>query len=281
MLSPQPQLFLLGPESIILYNTAYGRLLRDHHPEYQGRPIHLNEALIAQTKAISRIKNRADTRTQPANENHVPFFMANGGQLEEVFLSATMIKLPQQIGGFHATTYDTTSDAVRIRRDQTLNTIITTAASVKTLTTLWTAIIEGIAATDGDIAFAVLYSAQSWLEQDPATEYAYLRINPDKFLLHDVVGDFRVTPATELDTSLEPTETWISSLKDAVKSREPCILETRKGTLPHEFSRASCERCYGDECREAIVLPTNLRQGEDLRGFLVLGLPPRRPYDET
>ena len=82
MLSPQPQLFLLGSNSILLYNTAYGRLLRDHHPQYQGRPMELNTALIAQAPVINRIVGHAETGAKPANENHVTFFFLNHGRLE-------------------------------------------------------------------------------------------------------------------------------------------------------------------------------------------------------
>lgn len=109
ILSPQPQLFLLGHDSRILYNTAYARLLRDHHPAYQGRPIQSNTALIAQAPAIDRIVQSAKTKSKPANENDVPFFFLNQNQLEEVFLSATMVHLPLSLDGYHATTYDTTA----------------------------------------------------------------------------------------------------------------------------------------------------------------------------
>lgn len=123
LLSPQPQLFLLGPDAIILYNTAYGELLRDHHPLYQCRPIELNSALIANAPAIDRIVDRATTKEQPANENRVTFFFRSNGRLEEVFLSATMVQLPRSLGGYHATTYDTTAEAVQKRRDHALGQI--------------------------------------------------------------------------------------------------------------------------------------------------------------
>lgn len=281
MLSPQPQLFLLGPESIILYNTSYGRLLRDHHPEYQGRPIHLNEALIAQTRAISRIMTRADSRTQPANENHVPFFMACGERLEEVFLSATMVKLPQQVGSFHATTYDTTSDVIKVRRDKVLETIVTKAASAKSLPFLWDALIEGFAATDHDISFAVLYSAHSWLGQDSDTDFDHLRVDSEKFFLHDLVYGFDANSTIGVDLSSRSKESWVSVLAQAAMSRQPTLLEKSKGTLPDKFSRAARNRCYGDDCQDAVVLPTNLRSDEELRGLLILGLAPRRPYDDA
>ncbi|CAD0022762.1 unnamed protein product [Aureobasidium pullulans] len=152
MLSPQPQLFLLGPDSIIIYNTAYGRLLYDHHPLYLGRPMEMNEALISNAHAINRIVDRATTRAKPANENDVIFFFKHGDRLQETFLSATMVKLPGSLQGYHATTYDTTAAAVKTRRKKSLKAIMDACALASGMTSFWEAMLQGISTGDGDIS---------------------------------------------------------------------------------------------------------------------------------
>lgn len=190
MLSPQPQLFLLGLDFILLYNTAYGRLLRDHHPEYQGRPIGLNSALIAQAPAIERIVDNAKRKDQPANENYVPFFFLDHGRLEEVFLSATMVQLPMSLHGFHATTYDTTPEHLRIRREEALDQIRDACKHATTLPNLWSSFLKGISSSDGDIAFAALYRTDSQLLQEENADTTYLKVGTQTLLLTGTVGSF-------------------------------------------------------------------------------------------
>lgn len=277
ILSPQPQLFLLGPDSIILYNTAYGVLLRDHHPLYQGRPIALNSALIANAPAIDRIIDRATTREQPANENRVPFFFLNNGRLEEIFLSATMVQLPQSVQGFHATTYDTTVEAVQARRDHALGYISQRASQADNLPTLWSSILEAISAADQDIPFAVLYCADIQLVRDPQTGFVRRDIDAINFHLEGSVGHFITPPPTQI--CLETREEWIVKLCKAKTSSTPVLLENAQAILPESFCSAGRHRCHGDDCKEVAILPCILEGGAESYCILTVGLSPRRPYD--
>lgn len=277
VLSPQPQLFLLGPDSIILYNTAYGRLLYDHHPQYQGRPIHLNQALIDNAVAISRIVDNATTKARPANENQIPFFFQNNGRLEEVFLSATMVQLPQSLGGYHATTYNTTPEAVQARRDHTLEQISKYAYPAKDLSSLWKSILMSLSEADKDVPFAALYCADTKLVKDPYTNVIRREVDPNRFHLEGCVGCFN--PPIANDIFLNSSEEWITSLRLTVNNCKPVVLDRNKSALPASFYAAAGERCYGDSCHEAVAFPSILEKGAEVHCILILGLAPRRPYD--
>lgn len=278
MLSPQPQLFLLGVDSIILYNTAYGRLLGDHHPQYLGRPIAQNTALIANAKNIDRIVDRASTKAKPANENWVPFFFLKQGLLEEVFLSATMVKLPLSLNGFHATTYDTTSEAVKARRENAYDLMFDTASSATSLKELWHLLLEGITAADDEIPFALLYSANAEISRDSRTDAVRMKIDPRVFNLEGTVGTFEAAPPSRLDLTV--TEKWVAKVNQVIASRAPTLLAVEDDTLPAAFLKASRRRCYGDDCRHAVAIPSALNNSDGVHGLLILGLVPRRPYDQ-
>ncbi|RMZ71359.1 sensory transduction histidine kinase [Pyrenophora seminiperda CCB06] len=275
MLSPQPQLFLLGPESIILYNTAYGRLLRDYHPLYQGRPISLNTALIAQEPAIERIVKHARDRSDLANEHHVLFFFPQDGRLEEVFLSATMVQLPLALDGFHATTYDTTKYAVQARRELSMDHIRHACKHAGDLPTLYASMLDGISRGNGDIAFAAIYHAESEMLCEKETGFISKKVSSDEFLLAGTVGSFPTALPSGIHARSD--ETWIKTLFKTIDTHTAELLQS----LPLEMVQASRNRCYGDDCLQAVILPSVSDRAATVHAVLIVGLAPRRPYDNS
>ncbi|KAI5206512.1 hypothetical protein E4T39_02457 [Aureobasidium subglaciale] len=278
MLSPQPQLFLLGPDSIIIYNTAYSRLLCDHHPLYQGRPIGLNEALISNAPAINRIVDRATTRVRPANENHVTFFFLDAGRLRETFLSATMVKLPEPLQGFHATTYDTTAAALQMRRRESLKAILDTCALAKDMLDFWDSILQGIRSEDGDISFAMLYRADLLEKFDSEADCSRNVVDREGFTLHGVVGSEDSGCPQRLKMS--SNEAYVERMRAAVRTGQPLLISVKDGIMPESWGKQSRHRCYGDESQEAIIIPSSDSPELEVYALLVIGIPPRRPYDE-
>ncbi|THX15571.1 hypothetical protein D6D13_02136 [Aureobasidium pullulans] len=278
MLSPQPQLFLLGQDSIIIYNTAYGRLLYDHHPLYLGRPIGMNEALISNAHAINRIVDRATTRAKPANENDVTFFFKHGDRLQETFLSATMVKLPEPLRGYHATTYDTTAAAVQTRRKESLKVIMDACALASGMTSFWNAMLQGISIGDGDISFAMLYRAKFHEEYAAEADRQRHVIDDQNFTLHGKVGSEESARLQQIN--LLSNDPYARCMKEAVRTGNPVLISVKNGTLPSELCKESRQRCYGDDALEAVIIPSIYSYGSEVHALLVLGLPPRRPYDD-
>lgn len=63
-------------------------------------------------------------------------------------------------------------------------------------------------------------------------------------------------------------------------TREPTMLVSKDGTLPQSLLEGIEWRGYGEPCREAIIFPVRPTNGESVLGFLLLGINPRRPYDD-
>jgi hypothetical protein len=275
MLSHQPQLFLLGADSIVLYNTAYGRLLHDYHPLYQGRPISLNTALVQQLPAVDALGECAREKSGPTSGQETPFFFSRNGRLEEVFLSNTMTRLPPSLGSFHAMTYNVTRDVLESRREKSLDELRSACETTSDWNTLWPSILRGISNGDGDISFAALYRVDTHDEPSSSTH----QVSRPSFVLSGTVGSFPAAPPSKLERSID--KEWVKSFFRSVDMRTPVLLHAEDGTLPEEMCQASISRCYGDASHEAVVLPSVWNRTANVHAVLIVGLAPRTPYDRS
>lgn len=279
MLSPQPQLFLLGRDSTILYNTAYGRLLRDYHPLYQGRPIALNTAMVGHGPAIPRLTQPENDGSGVDNEHQIPCFFPHHGHLQEVFLRATMVKLPLSLDGYHVTAYDTTKETLQRRRERSLNHIRRASKDATDLNALWTSTLRGISNGNGDISFAAIYFADSKLVREHETGFIANEISTNELILADTVGSFTAPLPSRIKRSED--QAWIRTIYKAIDLRTPELLYAADGSLPLEMCRASRDRCYGDDSYQAVILPSIMGKSGNVYAVLILGLAPRCPYDSS
>lgn len=69
-------------------------------------------------------------------------------------------------------------------------------------------------------------------------------------------------------------------LRESMKTDRPVLLTTEEGTLSYDLIDGLEWRGFGDPCRAAVVFPIHPTTGESIPGFLVMGVNPRRPYDD-
>ena len=279
MISPQPQLFLLGSDSTVLYNTAYGRLLYDHHPQYQGRPISLNTALVQQLPLVDKLGECLRVKSGLNGGQKIPFFFSRNGRLEEVFLSITTTGLPPSLGGSHATTYNVTRDMLESRREHSLDEFRSSCETALDLDTLWPSILKGISNGDGDISFAALYRAETTEGQDKETASSEEQARSPNFVLSGTVGSFPTAPPPGLEPIMD--QGWVDAFYRSVNTRTQVLLQAEDVTLPQEMCEASTSRCYGDVCHQAVILPSVSNRTANVHAALIVGLAPRTPYDRA
>ncbi|KAI4636964.1 hypothetical protein J4E93_010754 [Alternaria ventricosa] len=258
MISPQPQLFLLGSDSTVLYNTAYGRLLYDHHPQYQGRPISLNTALVQQLPLIDKLGECLRAKSDLHGEQKVPFFFSRNGRLEEVFLSITTTGLPPSLGGSHATAYNVTRDMLEFRRENSLDKFRSSCETAMDLDTLWPSILKGISNGDGDISFAALYRAETIGEHEKETASSEEQAPSPTFVLSGTVGSFPTAPPPRLEPIMD--QGWVDAFYRSVNTRTPVLLQAEDGTLPQEIVS---------------------NRTANVHAALIVGLAPRTPYNRA
>lgn len=69
-------------------------------------------------------------------------------------------------------------------------------------------------------------------------------------------------------------------LRESIKADRPILLTTEDGTLSTELIEGLEWVGFGDPCRAVVVMPLHATTGESILGFLVMGINPRRPYDD-
>lgn len=75
-------------------------------------------------------------------------------------------------------------------------------------------------------------------------------------------------------------EGFIPAFREAMRTREATMLHSRNGTFPEELTEGIKWRGYGDACKEAIIIPVRPTNGDNVAAFLLIGINPRRAYDE-
>jgi hypothetical protein len=60
-----------------------------------------------------------------------------------------------------------------------------------------------------------------------------------------------------------------------MRTREPTKLQTRDGTLPESLMECIEWHGFGEPCQEAVIFPVRPTAGENVLGFLSIGVNPR------
>lgn len=68
--------------------------------------------------------------------------------------------------------------------------------------------------------------------------------------------------------------------REVTRTDKPLLLEVGSRDLPLELVDGLDSRGFSDPCRGVVVCPIQPTTGETVLGFLVMGVNPRRPYDE-
>jgi hypothetical protein len=131
------------------------------------------------------------------------------------------------------------------------------------------------------VPFVFLYSVSEDTDSDMSSMHSGSLSQSPQCILEGTLGvpaghKAAVSPL-DLKTSDEAFATY---LREAMKTNGPVLLTTESGTLSAELIEGLEWRGFGDPCRAAVVCPIHPTTGETILGFLVMGINPRRPYDD-
>lgn len=138
-------------------------------------------------------------------------------------------------------------------------------------------VLDTLATNDKDIPLAILYSVE---QQDAVPKIPESLETSRKCFLKGTLGlpfNHPVAPA-RLDLT-HSSDGSIPYLRNTAKSREPTLLHIDDIPFSQYFSYDIQWRGCGDPCR-SLVICQFLLTSENVLGFLIVGLNPRRPYDE-
>ncbi len=250
MLNSRHPMFIAwdNPTLTFLYNDGYAPLLGAKHPAAVGRPF--SEVWSDIWSAIEPLVQRA-LAGEPTWSENLQLFMNRSGYLEETYFTFSYSPVYDEtggVGGMFCAVTETTAAFIGERRLKTLSALSTASADAKA-----TSVAEGyrhcLAALEtnpSDVPFAILYD----LGDGPAR----------------LLGSFGVDAVVAEDTRAWP-------LAELARGEPHVVEELPSGLAAHSP--------WGDPIRGAIAFPISRSGVGTLKGLLVIGINPRRRFDEN
>lgn len=155
--------------------------------------------------------------------------------------------------------------APRLIIDSLLSTV-----SAPDMASYWCEVLKGFESNERDIPLAVIYSLDSEMHGEVPTSIIHLQA---------ALGVAEGHPlALKHADLMQGRETIIPLLKQTITSGGYTVFHREDGSLPESLTRGIRWRGFGEPCNALAVLP--LTAGEEILGFLLIGLNPRRAFDE-
>lgn len=256
-----PMVIWWGKELVLLYNDAWRPILGTKHPKALGRP---GQAVWSEIWDIIGVQLNSVLETAQATwSDDMLLLVDRYGYIEEAYFTYSYSPIfleTGEVGGVFTAVTETTQRVIGERRLSTLRELATNTVEAKSVEETCRIASATLANNPYDIPFAVLYL----LEQDE--EHARL------------LGTVRVdagTPASPEQIDLtQAGDCWkFAQIRRTGNGEIVDQLVTRFGVLPGG--------AWDDPARSAIVLPiAQAGQKQQLAGFLVLGISPRREFDD-
>ncbi|ATY58871.1 ethylene receptor [Cordyceps militaris] len=283
--SPHPATLYWGPEYICLYNAAYIEIAGKKHPGIMGmRNFDAWEELSDKIEPIFRSAWESGQATMK-HDNHL--FLRRDGYLEETFFSWSIVPVvggDGQVVGLYSPAFENTRRKINERRMLTLREIGEQTATATTVSEFWPLVQQGLAYNELDVPFNLIYSTA---KEDAESEVSSVRsggvAQPTHLTLEASSGapeGHVAAPKTiDLRTSEEGFAPYMR--KSIRMGGIPVVLSQTDGTLPEELIEGLQWRGFGEPCRTIVVHPiVSTSAGESITDFLIIGVNPRRPYDD-
>lgn len=290
LVDSRPMAIYWGPQYVTIYNEAFSQLCGSKHPALLGMTVEMawqeaGEQLKDNMRSIAQKKRGMEEDEWRFFVERAPDYCGDGEQyswLEETYLKWSIIPITEnnECLGFMHPVVDTTSMRLWERRMKMLIDLGEVLVTARDVQSYWEKTIQELEAVDPryDVPLAVLYH----VEEDPdAMSLNSATTNGAKVCrLAGTLGVPKGHPIAPDMLNLGPSdEGLLASYSEALSAHHPLLLGTANGTFPQHLFEGVEWRGFGDACRAAVIIPIRPTKEESAMGLLLLGLNPRRPYD--
>ncbi|UKZ75397.1 hypothetical protein TrVFT333_003082 [Trichoderma virens FT-333] len=282
--SPNPAAMYWGREYVSIYNAAYVALAGSKHPSLMGK--RYADGWSELNEEFAPIFKSAWESGQATMKNDDQLFINRHGFLEETFFSWSIIPLLGEEGevvGLFNPSFENTRRRINERRMLTLREIGERTASAASVNEFWPQVRKGLAFNEYDLPFSMIYSIKDEAESEVSSLHSGSLTHSPQLILEGSPGvpegHIAAPPTLDLRTSEEGFAPYVR--QSVARGGAPVVLSEEDGTLPKHLIEGFEWRGFGDPCRTIVVFPViPTTTGEAVTGFIVLGLNPRRPYDD-
>ena len=276
MASPHPAAMYWGVENTAIYNEAYVQLAGQKHPALMGCSYQMAWSEI--WPLVKDVFANARKTGQATMKNDDCLFLRRSGFLEETYFSWSIVPLVDgngQVVGLYNPAFELTRRKIAERRMLTLREIGERTATAREVKDFWGQVLQGLQYNEYDTPFVLLYSVAEDVDSDDSLT------QPEQCFLEGALGVPKGHQAAPGQIDLRSgSEGFGSVFREAMNIDNPVLLETENGTLPPDLISGIDCRGFGDPCRAAVVCSIQPTTGDSMLGFLVMGINPRRPYDD-
>lgn len=281
--SPNPAAMYWGPEYTAIYNEAYLDLAGNKHPKLMGQAY--SEAWAEIWDGLKPIFDAAWNCGHATMKHDDRLFISRDGFLEETFFNWSIVPLIGTDGNVVALynpAFENTRRKVNERRMFTLREVGERTSLARDVQQFWNQVHRGLEYNEFDIPFALIYSVAEDPESDMSSMHSGSISNPPRIQLEGSLGlpaDHPcAVPSIDLRTNTEGFAPFMR--RSMTQPTVPVVLSKDNGTLPQSLIEGIQWRGFGDPSRTIVVFPVHPTTGEAVVGFVVLGVNPRRPYND-
>lgn len=285
MASPHPAAMYWGPNLVAIYNEAYIYLAGQKHPQLMGQSYQVAWAEIwDNVKDVFEIALQIGESTMKEDDCLFIQRAVTDSALEEAWFDWSIIPLVGGDGsvvGLYNPAFEKTKRKVGERRTGTLSSIGERTSTAKDLKMFWKSVIAGLESNVYDVPFALLYSVSDDADSDSQSSMQTGNLPIAKTcVLEGHVGIPEGHPATMTQIDLRDESEYFARLfRDAAMGDRPIIFSVEKGILESNLLEDIELRGHPEPCSSAVCCPVQSTRNETL-GYLVMGVNPRRPFDD-
>ncbi|KAH7027775.1 uncharacterized protein B0I36DRAFT_247821 [Microdochium trichocladiopsis] len=282
--SPHPAALYWGRDLTVIYNEAYIAMAGQKHPTLMGQ--RYQDAWQEIWPDIGPILESAWDSGQAIMKNDDRLLMSRYGFMEETFFSWSIVPLVGEDGsvvGLYNPAFENTRRKVAERRMLTLREIGERTALARDVKGFWNQVNKGLEYNEEDVPFALVYSVADDHDSDMSSMHSGSIQNPPQLALEASLGvpdgHRCLVTSVDLRTSNDGFAPYMR--ESMTRAGAPVRLSASDGTMPAELMAGFAWRGPGDPCQSIVIFPVHPTTGGDsVVGFIVMGVNPRRPFDE-
>lgn len=284
MATPHPAAMYWSRDSVAIYNESYTCLAGKKHPSLMG--LRYQDAWPEIWSEIQPIFESAWNSGESTMKHDNQLFINRSGFLEETFFSWAIIPLIGSDGdvvGLYNPCFENTRRKINERRMHTLREIGEKVAAASTVTQFWSQVQLGLEFNELDVPFSAIYAVKEEQESEVSSLHSGSLLPSSQLVLEGCSGVTNGHPAAPSTLDLKSSDEGFAPYMRQSMSMNgvPVVLSEDSGTLPKHLLQGVQWRGFGDPCTVIVVLPVvPTTTKEATAGFIVMGMNPRRPYDE-
>ncbi|KAF2751501.1 hypothetical protein M011DRAFT_464227 [Sporormia fimetaria CBS 119925] len=282
MASPHPAAMYWGEELVAIYNEAYIGLAGQKHPQLMGQSY--KDAWAEIWDDVKDVFNNARLTGQATMKDDDCLFMKRHGFMEETYFSWSIIPIvggDGTVAGLYNPAFEKTRRKIAERRMLTLREVGERTATARDVKSFWGQVLEGLTENERDTPFALIYSVSDDNGSDCSSLHSASLFGNKTCYLEGALGVPSGHPCAPDQMDLkEGTDGFAPVFREVMKTDKPVVMSIGSGDLPLAIMEDLEWRGFGDPCRDVVVCPIHPTTGEAILGFLVVGVNPRRPFDD-